>query len=565
MEKPIISIIGGKGAMGQLFASFFREHGIKVLISDLKTKLTNKEAAAKADIVIVAVSMGHSEKVIKEIAPQIRKDALLADITSVKQDPVKAMRKCKGEVLGMHPMFGSTNPIPGQMIIVCPVRSGKWTDWLLKFFKNRGVRLEKMTPKENDELMAHAQGVIHFADIVFAHSIYKLKKPVKDILKITSSASNIKIMFAARLIAQSPHLYGNIQIMNKQNIKALKQYVKSSKELLRIIKKKNLKNFEKYFSDARKFFGNYANKAFEESTWVIDEVLANRRAFKKEKSPNSKISKNSLGVLGPRGTFSDIAASNYDQKSTKAYLQSIDEIFEAVAKGKIKEGIVPIENKLHGTVRESLDALFHNKVHIAKEMELAIHHCLITLPHAKNIKTVISHSQALNQCKKYLRKYFPKAQLQALASTATAIEKLITTQDSTIAVIAPKQAAATNKLKVHAENIANQKDNSTRFIVIRKGEAKLSVKYMKSENHQNKTSTAFYFSADSAGSLATVFKDFADAKINMNKIESRPSSAKFGQYVFYLDFDGHISDSKVKKTLKKVEKKVAKLKILGSY
>ena len=107
-----------------------------------------------------------------------------------------------------------------------------------------------------------------------------------------------------------------------------------------------------------------------------------------------------------------------------------------------------------------------------------------------------------------------------------------------------------------AENIEDEEGNSTTFLVIRKGTAK---------NSGLKTSIAFHFSADAPGSLFTVFKDFADARINMTKIESRPTKARFGDYIFYLDFEGGLTEPKVKKILKAVGKKVAKLKILGSY
>ena len=551
--------------MGNLFASFFDGHGLQVLVSDIDSKLNNKEVAAKGDIVIVAVSMGHAEKVIKEVTPYLKKEALFADITSVKQVPVKAMLKAKSEVLGLHPMFGPTNKIPGQPLIVCKTKkSGPLADWLINFFKNRGVNIIELTPKEHDELMTYAQGIIHFADIVFAHALYKLKKPVKNLLKLTSPASDIKVLMAARLIAQDPHLYGNIQILNPQNTKVLRQFLKSTQELFKIVKKKDLKKFTDYFNSSKKFLGNYANEAFKESTEIIDDVLAKRRQKKLKARKETPILKNSLAVLGPRGTYSDIAANKYGESIAKTYFKSIDEVTDAVAKGLVKEGIIPIENKLHGSIRESMDALFYKNIHIAAALDLKIQHCLITLAGSKKITKILSHSQALNQCANYLKKNFPKAEQVSVASTAKAVENLLISQDANMAVIAPKEAAKHHSLKIHDQNIANEKENITKFFLIKKGKAPLQ-KNKTGDSSQRATSIAFYFSSDSAGSLFTVFKDFADAKINMTKIESRPANKKFGEYIFYLDFAGGISDKKVQNTLKKIGTKVAKLKILGTY
>jgi len=272
-----------------------------------------------------------------------------------------------------------------------------------------------------------------------------------------------------------------------------------------------------------------------------------------------------IAVLGPAHTFSEIAANRYDKKRNKFYTSTIEEVFELVEKGKVKEGIVPIENKLEGTIRETLDNLFSKNVKIVKEITTPIHHALIILPHTKksDIKTVYSHPQALKQCKKFLKKNFPKAELVNTASTSSAIEKLVNENDKTFSVIAPEIAAKRGKLKVLKKNIEDKRSNSTIFLVIQKGN--ISLKSSLKSHSRVKTSIAFHFDKDSPGSLFTVFKDFADAKINMTKIESRPTQTRFGDYIFYLDFKGCISDPKVQKTLKKIEEKTARMKVLGSY
>ena len=126
------------------------------------------------------------------------------------------------------------------------------------------------------------------------------------------------------------------------------------------------------------------------------------------------------------------------------------------------------------------------------------------------------------------------------------------------AAIAPKLAATSPSFKIIAENIEDEKENSTSFFIIKKGKAV-------EQKNSTKTSIAFYFDRDKPGSLFEVFKIFADAKINLTKIESRPTKKQFGDYIFYLDFNARLSENRVKKVLAEITKKVARLKILGCY
>lgn len=559
MNNPVIGIIGGKGRMGQLFAEFFKQRGLKVLVSDLNTKLSNKELAEKSDITIISVPIDKTEKTINEVLPYIGSESAIMDLTSVKIFPVNTMLKGDSEVLGMHPMFGNSNPIPGQTVILTPTRrSKKLSKWMEQFLRSNDVKIVKMSPEEHDKTMSIAQDLIHFAEITFADALRRTKIPVKEIFKYSSPASELKVQLAARLIDQDPGLYGNMQIFNPNAVPMLKHYQESVDSYLKVIQEKDLKAFKELFNQDKKYLGSYTKEAYKDSSYLIDKHLKNKRPSKVAK--HVKPTLKHLAILGPANTNTDIAATQYlvGKKLDKYFAKDIDEVFELVASGKVKEGIVPIENKLQGTVRESLDGLFYNNVHIAKEVNIPIHHCLITSAHAKKseIKLIRSHSQALHQCKKYLKKHFPKAERESFASTAAAVEKLLKNSDPTVAVIASEQAANNPNLKIIAKNIEDEKDNSTTFIILSKGKVK---------GVGPKTSIAFYFNQDSPGSLFSVFQDFADAKINMTKIESRPTKSHFGDYIFYLDFEGNMKDLKIQKTLKSIERKVAKLKILGSY
>lgn len=288
----------------------------------------------------------------------------------------------------------------------------------------------------------------------------------------------------------------------------------------------------------------------------------------------------SLALLGPEYTYADFAADAFlksaRRKSSpftkliknKIYKTTIEDVFTDVVKGKAHLGLVPIENRLYGTVRETLDGLFTHKVEIISMVELPIDHCIFTLPGAKkkDIKIIMSHAQALNQCKKYLKKNFKKADHVAVSSSAHAFSNVKAKNFSHIAVIGPKKSGKHYGFKMLDQNIADDPDNSTKFVVLTK-KATNSVKkyknpFLKTPKH---TSIAFYFSSDKAGSLFKVFEIFAKNEVNMTKVESRPYKKDYGNYLFFIDFEGNPSQEKVALTLKQTSRIVAGLKVLGSF
>jgi len=571
MGNPVIGIIGGHGRMGQLFDSFFSERKIKVLVSDVGTKLKNKDVAAKSDIVIVSVPIDKTAKVIGEILPYLKEGSAVTDFTSVKEMPVKEMMKAeKGvEVFGMHPMFGNSNPIPGQTVIMSPTKSSdKWYKWMKNFLSQNGAIIKEMSSSDHDKTMAIAQDLIHFVEITCSDGLRLTGLKVEKILPYISKASELKVMSSARILDQDAGLYGNMQIENPYSLKFLNKYKKSVDDLIKIIQKKDLNAFKKYFETTRKYLGKYADQAYKESSFLIDKLIEDRRRKKSENHKKVVTPKSGdIALLGPKYTFSDFAADKVSTKKiSKYYARDLEEVFELVEKGKVAKGIVPIENKLDGTIRETLDLLFHKNVHVTGIINLPIHHCLVILPHAnaKNITTIISHQQPLNQCKKYLAKHFPNTTREAYSSTVKALEKMIFSNNQSLAVISSKEAAQAYDVKILAENIEDDPNNSTSFYVVEKGLYKPQNGEQKNSTKSQKTAIAFYFDKDSPGSLFKIFEYFANAKINLTKIESRPTRKEFGDYIFYLDFEGHPSEKNVKETLNKISKKVAKLKILGS-
>ena len=147
MNEIKVGIIGGTGQMGQWFKRFFQDNGCEVLIAGRSTELTHEECAKQSDVVIVSVPIDSTIEIIKKIGPLVRKDALLMDLTSVKEEPIKAMKKfSKAEVVGAHPVFGpSVSTIKDQTVVLCKGRGKKWFKWLESILDKNGAKLKVLS------------------------------------------------------------------------------------------------------------------------------------------------------------------------------------------------------------------------------------------------------------------------------------------------------------------------------------------------------------------------------------------------------------------------------------
>ena len=279
-NKPIIGIIGGRGMLGKIFKKFFRKHGYTVLISGRKTKLTGKELVKKSDVVIFSVPIDVTKKVIGKVLPYTRKEQLLMDLTSIKEEPIKVMLKSKASVIGLHPIFGSVASLKGKTIIIVPARPGKWLKWLLDLFKKEKINVKIATAKKHDQVMAILQGLIHFNFITIGHVLRdvskNLKISLKDLLDYGGIIYRIRLGMIARILAQDPALYADISILNKHTKKIVRKYEKTVKGLSKIIRNKDKKAFIKYFKDAADFFGNFKKESSKESSFLIEQLAKSK-------------------------------------------------------------------------------------------------------------------------------------------------------------------------------------------------------------------------------------------------------------------------------------------------
>ncbi len=281
---------------------------------------------------------------------------------------------------------------------------------------------------------------------------------------------------------------------------------------------------------------------------------------------NQQVAKHKIvGYLGPQGTYSEeMALSLYQQEQSMADFMpypSIDAVIRAVEAEVITEGVVPIENSLEGSVNVTLDVLAHEvELFITREMIKPIkHHLLVNKDYdqSKPIKAVISHYQALAQCRLYLAKFHPDAELKVADSTAAAA-KIVAEGMPDCAAIGSIRASQLHGLTVAADNIQDQNNNCTRFIVLKR-------RPDTGKDGCRKTSVVCKINGERPGSLCEFLLEFAKREVNLTKIESRPARTGLGEYIFFFDVEGSVSEEKVNAAIKAIEMKSLWFKNLGSY
>lgn len=268
----------------------------------------------------------------------------------------------------------------------------------------------------------------------------------------------------------------------------------------------------------------------------------------------------SIAFLGPPGTYTEQAAILHTPDALLVERPSLPDVVAAVDSGEADEGVAPIENSIAGSVHDIVDALIGaQNVRIVGELLLPVDICLIAREEVvfDRIKIVRSKAEALGQCRRFLSEKLSQARLEPFDSTAGAVASL-NSADRTVAALGPERAAEITGMTVIQRGVQDRANNVTRFVVIGQEAPQRTGK--------DKTSIVFDFDREDApGLVYAALKPFADAGINLTKIESRPTGAKIGVYYFLLDFDGHPEDKNVQSALAELQRHTAMFKILGSY
>ncbi len=269
-----------------------------------------------------------------------------------------------------------------------------------------------------------------------------------------------------------------------------------------------------------------------------------------------------LAYLGPPGTFTEEAALHYAEREEAELIpfSSMPALVSAVETGLADQAILPIENSLEGTVSTTVDLLIHETdLKICAELILPVRHFLLAHPGTRldEIRVVLSHPQALAQCRRFLERCLPQAEQVAALSTAAAVAEVMRSEDRARAAIGTLRAAELYGAAVLARDIQDQKSNATRFVVLAQEDAE--------PTGVDRTSLCFTVKRNVPGALVEVLNELAVAQIQMTKVESRPMKSVLGEYVFLVDIEGHRKDPHIAAALQRMAEKAADLKIFGSY
>ncbi len=279
---------------------------------------------------------------------------------------------------------------------------------------------------------------------------------------------------------------------------------------------------------------------------VYREIISAIRALEKPTS---------VAFLGPRDTFSHMAALRvFGAEADYHPLPSFMDVFTEVERGRIDYGVVPVESSMGGSVSDTLDRFITSELKVVNEVLMHITQNLLAACKMGEIKRVYSKDNALLQCRNWLRANLPGVELVEVSSTAEAARRAAGEHGT--AAIASRLAAATYNLDILMERIEDAPHNFTRFVVVGRQIVR--------RTGDDKTSVLVWVK-DKPGALYSLLLPFARRGLNLTRIESRPSQQKAWEYVFFIDFLGHIEDQIVQETLEEAGEHTRNLKILGSF
>lgn len=279
-----IVVVGAHGGMGQLFTRLLRALGHRVVPVDLLTRPTALEAAPHADVVIITVPIGDTERVIRDIGPALRDDALLLDFTSLKSEPLRWMlESTRASVVGAHPMFGpGVLSCHGQRVVLCEGRGAAWLRWATDTFAALGATVMLTEPDRHDRAMALVQVLTHFQTQVLGLTLARYGVPIDEPLAFTSPAYLLELYVTARHFAQSAALYGPIEMLNPETSKVTATFQAAASEVSTMLANRDQVAFDALFAEVSAFFGSFTHEAVDQSGFLIDRLaeLTNSRPRK---------------------------------------------------------------------------------------------------------------------------------------------------------------------------------------------------------------------------------------------------------------------------------------------
>lgn len=272
-----IVIIGGNGLLGQRFVEMFKLSGYEVDILGRGNWDKAEEICSHAGLVIVGSPIDVTVSVIEQLS-YLPDDCILADITSIKDEPLQAMLKAhKGPVVGLHPMFGpDISSFAKQVIVYCDGRGNEKYQWLIEQMKIWGAHLYNVDSKVHDESMTLIQALRHFTSFVYGSHLKDVNADLKQLLDLSSPIYRLELAMVGRLFAQDPALYADIILSQKNNLVMIKRYHQHFSEAIELLENADRDKFIKRFESVTEWMGDYSSLFLDESRSLLQQAHDNR-------------------------------------------------------------------------------------------------------------------------------------------------------------------------------------------------------------------------------------------------------------------------------------------------
>lgn len=270
-----VLIVGGTGEMGRYFVDWFSGAGYRV--RSMGSRDWDRVAALceGIDLCIISVTIEKTVEVIRNIAPYLPKDAVLADLTSIKKVPLAAMLAAHpGPVVGLHPLFGpTTSSLDKQIVVATPGRDDDRCRWLIDQFSLWGAVIVRSTGEEHDAIMEYVQALRHFATFAFGQFLAAKKVPIARTLEFSSPIYRLELGMVGRLFAQDAGLYAEIIFATPERRAMLKDYIASVGQNFAMLEAGDKEGFKAQFRKIAEWFGPFGEQAIRESSFLIDKLI----------------------------------------------------------------------------------------------------------------------------------------------------------------------------------------------------------------------------------------------------------------------------------------------------
>ena len=270
-QKRIV-VVGGAGKLGSLFVRLFKELGHSVSVFEQQDWPNAAAILQNAELVVVSVPINLTTQIIQQIVEYLPETAVLADLTSIKAEPLAAMLKHhSGPVVGLHPMFGPDVPdIHEQVVAYCDGRQPEQYQWLIDALTLLGAKLNKVSAESHDKSMAFIQVMRHFSTFVYGLHLQQENPKITDLISLSSPIYRLELAMVGRLFAQDSQLYADIIYSNPNNFDLLKRFAERFNEGIQLLESGDKELFKQEFADVRSWFGEYAEHFLKESRVMLE-------------------------------------------------------------------------------------------------------------------------------------------------------------------------------------------------------------------------------------------------------------------------------------------------------